>query len=119
MGGGIGINYENQLDAQIESRVYIDKILPELLNQLKELGLKILIELGRSIIGSAGLLITKIVHIMYMTTITNNNASQAIPEDDFPLVATGLLAAGAGVFAAAPVLSVFEPVTGGLLFFDS
>ena len=63
LGGGIGINYENQLDQQNESRVYIENILPKFLKPLKELNLKILIELGRSIVGSAGLLITKVIYI--------------------------------------------------------
>jgi len=61
LGGGIGINYTNQLDGN--DRTYIKSILPKILNKLKKLKLKIYVELGRSIIGSAGLLITKVINI--------------------------------------------------------
>lgn len=63
LGGGIGINYNNQLSTEGNERVYINRILPGLLEELKTTNLKLYIELGRSVIGSAGLLITKVIHV--------------------------------------------------------
>jgi diaminopimelate decarboxylase len=63
LGGGIGINYENQLSETNNPRTYIDDILPKVLQELESIGLKLYIELGRSVIGSAGLLITKVIHV--------------------------------------------------------
>jgi diaminopimelate decarboxylase len=63
LGGGIGINYENQYNSNGIPRTYINEILPKLIKPLKNLNKKILIELGRSIIGTAGLLITKVLYI--------------------------------------------------------
>lgn len=63
LGGGIGINYENQIDEDGNQRTYIKTILPKILEKLRKLDLSIFVELGRSIIGSAGFLITKVIHI--------------------------------------------------------
>jgi len=63
LGGGIGINYENQLSEANNQRNYIYDILPKLLKSLESTGLKLYIELGRSVVGSAGLLIAKVIHI--------------------------------------------------------
>lgn len=63
LGGGIGIDYENQYTDDNLPRTFIQEILPELLKPLRNENKKILIELGRSIIGSAGLLITKVLYI--------------------------------------------------------
>ena len=63
LGGGIGINYDNQLSDGDNQRNYIDRILPGVLKELESTKLKLYIELGRSVIGSAGLLITKVIHV--------------------------------------------------------
>ncbi len=63
LGGGIGIDYENQLNPEGIPKTYINNILPKLLEPFKNSHLKILIELGRSILGSAGLLISKIQYV--------------------------------------------------------
>jgi len=62
LGGGIGINYQNQLDIDGSSQTYINAILPELLKPFKGKNIKLLIELGRSIIGSAGFLVTRVLY---------------------------------------------------------
>lgn len=63
LGGGIGIDYHNQLNTDGMPRTFLDVILPGLLEPLRNVNQKILIELGRSIIGTAGLLITKVLYI--------------------------------------------------------
>ena len=63
LGGGIGIDYQHQLNENDKPNTYIKKILPGLLKPFIDEKRKILMELGRSIIGSAGLLITKILYI--------------------------------------------------------
>jgi diaminopimelate decarboxylase len=63
LGGGIGIDYEHQLNENNNPNTYIKKILPGLLKPFKDEKRRILMELGRSIIGTAGLLITKILYI--------------------------------------------------------
>jgi diaminopimelate decarboxylase len=63
LGGGIGINYKNQLDNGEAQQTYLTEILPTLLDSFKKMNIKLLIELGRSIIGSAGFLVTKVLHI--------------------------------------------------------
>jgi diaminopimelate decarboxylase len=62
LGGGIGIHYENQLDTRNTSRTFIDDILPQLLAPFRDTDLYLIIELGRAIVGSAGLLITKVLY---------------------------------------------------------
>ena len=62
LGGGIGINYENNFINPETLAVYTDTILPDYLAGFKGLGLKLVIELGRAIVGSAGLLITKVIY---------------------------------------------------------
>ena len=63
LGGGIGIDYQHQLNSDGKPRTYINEILPGLLKPFIEGNRKVLIELGRSIIGTAGLLITKVLYI--------------------------------------------------------
>ena len=63
LGGGIGIDYQHQLNGNEKPNTYIKKILPGLLKPFKNEKRKVLIELGRSIVGSAGLLITKILYV--------------------------------------------------------
>lgn len=57
IGGGLGIGYSNELT------VPKDVFIKEVLSKLSPLGLKILIEPGRSIVGEAGLLISKVINI--------------------------------------------------------
>lgn len=63
LGGGIGIDYQHQLSEGNTPNTYINKILPGLLKPFRNEKRKLVMELGRSIIGSAGLLITKILYI--------------------------------------------------------
>jgi diaminopimelate decarboxylase len=63
LGGGIGINYQQQLDTKETQRTYIKKILPKFLKPFKNYDIKLVIELGRALVGSAGLLITKVLYI--------------------------------------------------------
>jgi diaminopimelate decarboxylase len=63
LGGGIGIKYNNQLTESGEPSTHIKEILPGLLKPFSNENRKILLELGRSIIGSAGILLTKILYI--------------------------------------------------------
>jgi diaminopimelate decarboxylase len=63
LGGGIGINYQNQINVEGEPSTYLKKILPGLLKPFVNEKRKILIELGRSIIGPAGILVTKVLYI--------------------------------------------------------
>jgi len=62
LGGGIGINYNNNFSERKNNSTFINEILPPYLDGFKDLGLEIVIELGRSIIGSAGILISKIIY---------------------------------------------------------
>ncbi len=61
LGGGIGINYSADFLTDQPS-TYINDILPVYLDGLKDLNLKLVAELGRSIIGSAGILISKALY---------------------------------------------------------
>ena len=63
LGGGIGINYQNQLDTDGNDQTYLTHILPKMLKPFQGMKIKLLIELGRSIIGSAGFLVTKVLYI--------------------------------------------------------
>jgi diaminopimelate decarboxylase len=61
LGGGIGINYDDPLTNAQAPRTFIDTILPQYLASFSGLKLKLFVELGRSIIGSAGLLVSKVL----------------------------------------------------------
>ncbi len=63
LGGGIGIHYENQIDDGVGPLTHLPDILPELLAAFKGLKVKIIIELGRSIVGTAGFLVTQVQYI--------------------------------------------------------
>ncbi len=63
LGGGIGINYENQLDDGSGALTYLPEILPALLAPFKTTNLKLFIELGRSIVGTSGFLVTQVQYI--------------------------------------------------------
>ncbi|MCK5708470.1 MAG: diaminopimelate decarboxylase [Candidatus Aureabacteria bacterium] len=57
IGGGFGIIYND------EKPIGSDDIIKELIPLLKDTGLKILLEPGRSIAGNSGILLTKVVYI--------------------------------------------------------
>jgi diaminopimelate decarboxylase len=57
MGGGIGIRYRNQKPPSAAD--FARAVLPE----LKPVGLKVLLEPGRFIVGNAGVLVTRVVHV--------------------------------------------------------
>jgi len=57
LGGGIGINYQNVLENE-ESGLTLEKYATQVLQPLKALGLRILFEPGRFLVGNAGVLLT-------------------------------------------------------------
>ncbi len=61
LGGGIGIDYYNDFKKQ-QSEYPLKTILPSYLRAFKDLGVKLVVELGRSIVGDAGLLITRVLY---------------------------------------------------------
>ncbi|MCB9058862.1 MAG: diaminopimelate decarboxylase [Calditrichae bacterium] len=61
LGGGIGINYSNALTDKNAPRTYINEILPHYIKAFGSLKVRMFVELGRAIIGSAGLLISKVL----------------------------------------------------------
>jgi diaminopimelate decarboxylase len=72
IGGGIGIVYQNSLESgasqwwenkpESERPLTIEQYGREVVPRLKELGLKILVEPGRFIVGNAGVLITRCLY---------------------------------------------------------
>ena len=80
IGGGIGIIYEESLDSGLvdwwknqpeqERPLTIERYGKELVPRLKGLGLKILLEPGRLIVGNAGVLLTKCLYEKKGTTKT-------------------------------------------------
>ncbi|MDX1680134.1 MAG: diaminopimelate decarboxylase [Akkermansiaceae bacterium] len=72
IGGGVGIVYEGSLDAgdkqwwdskpEGERPLTIDQYGKEMVARLKDLGLKILLEPGRLIVGNAGILVTRCLY---------------------------------------------------------
>ena len=72
IGGGIGIVYENSLESgaaewwqqreAADGPLTIERYGMELVPRLKELGLKILLEPGRYIVGNAGVLLTRCLY---------------------------------------------------------
>lgn len=61
LGGGIGIDYNHAFDDTERPRTYISTILRKWLSAFNQLNLMLFIELGRSIVGSAGVLVTKVI----------------------------------------------------------
>lgn len=59
LGGGIGINYQTALTAEKSSM--LETILPAYIKAFDGMDLKLYVELGRSIIGNAGALISKVI----------------------------------------------------------
>ncbi len=62
LGGGIGVNYKNDFRDPDVPNSYISEILPAYINGLKDSGLKLVAELGRSVIATSGLLITQVLY---------------------------------------------------------
>ncbi len=62
LGGGIGVNYENDFRDPEVPNSYINEILPAYINGLKDSGLKLVAELGRSVIATSGLLVTQVLY---------------------------------------------------------
>ncbi|MCD6374340.1 MAG: diaminopimelate decarboxylase [Caldisericaceae bacterium] len=60
LGGGIGIDYSENIFSL--PRWPLKEILPAFLQKFKGQNLKIMLELGRAIVGDAGLLITKVLY---------------------------------------------------------
>ncbi len=61
LGGGIGIDYED--DFRSEDRTHpLKELLPGYLQAFKDSGVQLVVELGRSIIGDAGLLVTRVLY---------------------------------------------------------
>jgi len=63
IGGGLGITYENALASGTDTPIAFETYAAALRSLLKPLGLKILIEPGRSIVGNAGVLLTTVEYI--------------------------------------------------------
>lgn len=61
LGGGIGIDYNNVFDNTNPHRTYIMEILQKYISSFSDLKIKLLAELGRSIVGNAGLLVSKVL----------------------------------------------------------
>ena len=61
LGGGIGIDYEDDFQ-KAETELPIRSVLPAYLNALKDLDVKLVVELGRSIIGNAGILVSRVLY---------------------------------------------------------
>ena len=57
VGGGLGITYKDEKSIKRES--FLDKLV----EIISPTGLKLIVEPGRSIVGDAGLLVTKILNI--------------------------------------------------------
>ena len=58
IGGGLGINYKPDQQA-LDPKVFADIMLPT----LKELGLHVVMEPGRSIVGNAGILVSRVQYV--------------------------------------------------------
>ncbi len=61
LGGGIGIDYEDDF-SKPQSNYPLKEILPQYLQALKDLNVTLAVELGRSIIGDAGILVSRVLY---------------------------------------------------------
>ncbi len=59
---GIGINYRDAISSPEKPRSYLENILPGFIEALRPLGLPMVSELGRSIVGSAGVLVSRVIY---------------------------------------------------------
>lgn len=62
LGGGIGINYENNFLNAEQPSTHIEELLPVYLQGLADLGLKLVVEPGRSLIAASGILVSKVLY---------------------------------------------------------
>ncbi len=62
LGGGIGINYNSPFARPEKERTYVKSILSSYLKVFAERRLKLYLEVGRSVIGSAGVLISRVIY---------------------------------------------------------
>lgn len=62
LGGGIGINYDQSFEDPSQPSTFIEQILPAYLEEFRNTSWRLIAELGRSIIGSAGLLVSKVLY---------------------------------------------------------
>lgn len=96
LGGGIGINYDNAFDNPQTVRSYIKEILPDYISAFKSLDISLYIELGRSIIGSAGILISQVLikkktplkNFMIIDAAMNNLIRPSLYKAKHPIVPT-------------------------------
>lgn len=61
LGGGIGIDYTNNFESPEKPRTYLKEILEKYISSFKNTDLTFYVELGRSIVGSAGVLVSKVI----------------------------------------------------------
>lgn len=61
LGGGVGIDYSNNFQTPEKPRTYVKKILKKYIAAFQNSELTFIAELGRSIVGTAGVLISKVV----------------------------------------------------------
>lgn len=61
LGGGIGIDYTNNFETPEKPRTYLKEILEKYFAAFQNSDLTFFVELGRSIIGSAGILVSKVI----------------------------------------------------------
>lgn len=62
LGGGIGIDYENDFRDSANEKNFINEILSVFLQEFKDTDLKIVSELGRSITATAGILVSRVLY---------------------------------------------------------
>jgi len=58
IGGGLGIRYRPD-ETALDPRVYAESVVP----RLRELGLRVILEPGRSMVGNAGILVTRVQYV--------------------------------------------------------
>jgi len=61
LGGGIGIDYEDDFRKSAVKEP-VKTVLPKYLHALKDLKVKLVVELGRSIVGNAGILVSRVLY---------------------------------------------------------
>jgi len=62
LGGGIGINYKNNFLDKQAPHTYLKELLPAYLKGFSDLKVKLVVELGRSLVASSGLLVSKVLY---------------------------------------------------------
>jgi len=62
LGGGIGIAYQRSFSDSKTATTFLPDILPGYLDGFSSLDIKLVLELGRSVIGSVGILVSKVLY---------------------------------------------------------